>query len=106
MKDARETTQKRERPTRRGALLRQRVRGRTAEQRVTGELNVHFIEEPRWKVEAALGPTSASAHRRVLALSEYADLAPPQPPVDVRLARKMAWAILRARAAANCLGLV
>jgi hypothetical protein len=81
------------------------------EPRATNQLDVRFVEEPHWSLALKAANGSASrmartAHLRVLTLSEYAGIARHESDFDSALARKVAWAIVRVRAAANCLGLV
>ena len=82
------------------------VEGRGSQQQ-GDQLNVDFVEKTHWDLDlkSANGRTREMAHHRMLVLSQYADAIQHEPQWDATLARKMAWAIVRARAAAQCLGL-
>lgn len=73
----------------------------------TNHLDVRFIEEPHWglTLKAPKSTASGTAHQRVLTLSQYAGITRHESHADSALARKMAWALMRARAATNSLGL-
>jgi hypothetical protein len=86
----------------------EQTRPETTSKRAESELDVKFVEEPRWEspLNTMTVPTSLHNNRRVIAISDYTGLATAAteaPESKSVLARKIAWAILRARAVAECL---
>jgi len=76
-----------------------------AEHPIKARLDVHFFEKPRWdlSLKTAQARDFRNTSRRVLTLSQYVGVARQESQFDFALARKMAWVILRARAAGNYL---
>ena len=81
-------------------------RSHTAERRVAERLNVEFFQKSRWDVavKAAPAPDFRRAKRRVMTLSMDDKISQEESSFDAILARAIAWAVVRARAAASSLG--
>jgi hypothetical protein len=78
-------------------------RGRAAQQ--VEQLDVHFVNKSAWDLalKKATGPKAEVANQRVLRLSQYTDAVRHESQRDSAFTRKIAWAMIRARAAAQCL---
>lgn len=71
-----------------------------------GAIQIRFVEEPRWEspVRTGAAPSSINPNRREIALLKYSVIAAPE--TADALTRKIAWAMQRACAVAECLGAV
>jgi hypothetical protein len=106
MKNATEGTKRDGRRTNCGTAGWQAGPGQTAEvPSAPKRLEVHFAANAHW--DMALKPAQPakpiSANRRVLTISQHIDLTESESQIESVVARKMTWAMTRARATANCL---